>query len=781
MKQGARERLAELRRRILEHDYYYYVLSEPRVPDAEYDRMFTELVALERQLGEPVPSDSPSMRVGAKPVDGFPEAHHATPMLSLANAFSEGELGDFDRRVRERLGSGRVRYAAEPKLDGLAISLLYKDGVLCRAATRGDGTTGEDVTTNARTIGSILPRLRGQGFPPALEVRGEVYMNRADFAALNRRLTKSGERKPFVNPRNAAAGSLHQLDPGVVYRRPLRFQAYGVVQRLPGTDTHAATMARLADWGLPTSPYLEVVEGAEGCLAYYRRLLGRRDALAYEVDGVVYKIDVLADHARLGEMARAPRWALAWKFPAQEELTRVSNIRVQVGRSGVLTPVAELEPVFVGGVTVRHATLHNRREIERLDIRVGDAVIVRRAGDVIPEIVRVQEDKAHHDRPVYRFPTHCPSCGAAVIFSEMQAHCSNPAQCRAQQKARLLHFTSRGGFDLAGFGEGLVQRLLDADLVATPADLFRLKREQLVELEKIAEVSADNLLAALVKARRPTLAKFLYALGVPNVGEGMARTLAAFFGRLQAIAGAEVETLCFVADIGEETARAIYTFFRREATRELIAELRAAGVRWEESRPAPRQLPVQRFLLVMKNAVRLRPGRQPALLHGVGETALCNLAETIAATYPDLAVLMQAARPAIQEFLAAHAEKRQHPALLAFFTDPHCRRVFQQLQEAGLTFCGAAAAEAVQPVAGEPGMPLAGRTFVLTGTLSSMSRHHARERIEQAGGKVVGTISRRIDYLVVGKDPGNKLSRARSLGVRELDEHELLRLLAKEE
>ena len=781
MKQATRERLAALRRQLLEHDYRYYVLDDPCIPDAEYDRLYAELLKLEEQLGEPVPPDSPSMRVGAQPAGGFAEAIHAVPMLSLANAFSEQEMRDFDQRVRDRIGSDRVSYAAEPKLDGLAISLVYENGVLHRAATRGDGSRGEDVTTNARTIGSILPRLRGHDAPSTLEVRGEVYMERADFAALRQRLVQSGARKPFANPRNAAAGSMRLLDPGAVHRRPLRFQAHGVVQRLPDVTTYAAAMARLADWGLPVSPYLEVVQGAEGCLEYYRRLLGKRDALDYEVDGVVYKVDALADHGRLGEVARAPRWALAWKFPAQEKLTRVLDIHVQVGRSGVLTPVANLQQVSVGGVNVRHATLHNRREIERLDVRVGDTVSVRRAGDVIPEVIRVQPDTSHGQRRApFRFPTRCPGCGAAVVFGAVQVHCSNPAGCRAQRQARLLHFVSRGGLDLEGFGMHLVEQLIDAGLVTTPADLFRLERDQLVALQRVAEVSADNLLKALAAARHPTLARFLYALSIPGVGEGMAHSLAVFFGRLRALTEAETGTLCFVDDVGIETARAIHAFFLRADTRALLEELAAVGVRGQEARPVPRHLPVARFLLTMKTALRPAPVPAPPapLLHGVGEGTLRRLAADVAAAYPDLLAFIRAGKQAMRAFLAAHAEPRQQAALEAFFTDPYCQRVLQQLHDVGRTFSGTPAGQGAKVAPGDPRLPLAGRTFVLTGTLARLSRSEAGARIKQAGGRVSGTVGPRTDYLVVGQRPGAKLGRARSLGVRELDEDELLRMLA---
>ncbi len=747
------QRLLALREELLEHDHRYYVMAAPAIPDAEYDRLFQELLQLEQQLGEPIPPDSPSQRVGGTPRQGFSVVHHSQPMLSLANAFNEQAFLEFDQRVSQQLGTA-VHYAAEPKLDGLAVSLLYKHGVLQQAATRGDGRTGEDVTANVRTIGMILPRLRGQDWPSILEVRGEVYMSRADFSALNERTRQAGERRVFVNPRNAAAGSLRLLDPGQVRHRPLRFQAYDVVQRLAGLHRYTEGIAQLAKWGLPVSPCLEVVTGVAGCRDYHDRLLLQRDTLGYDIDGVVYKVDTLDDREQLGAVARAPRWALAWKFPAVEALTRVTDIRVQVGRSGVLTPVAVLEPVFVGGVTVRHATLHNRREIETLDVRIGDTVSVRRAGDVIPEVVSVLQERRPADSQPFVFPVRCPACRASVSFAQIQAWCSARDRCHAQRKARLLHFVSRDGLDIDGFGTGLVERLIEAGLVHSLADLFRLDKEQLTRLERVAEVSADKLLNALATQRHTTLARLLYALGIPGTGERLSRQLAARFGSLQAIREAMVETLCFVDDVGVETARAIQTFCQQEDS--LLQALQEVGVRWEETVPEPSRLSIQRFL---QRLISLR------VLRGIGPATAKQLAEQIARHYTDLQSLLDS--DTLPDFLAEQLLPRQVPILLEFLGSAHCQQLLQQLRQAGLV-CSGTEESTTDP---------AGRSFVLTGTLS-MTRKQARLRIEQAGGRVLTTVSARTDYLVVGNNPGTrKQSQARQLGISILSEAALLQLL----
>ncbi len=582
------QRAAELRRELDEHNYRYYVLDAPSVPDAEYDRLMRELVALESQHPELVTPDSPTQRVGAQPLAAFTEFEHLEPMLSLGNAFDADAVHDFDRRIRELLDVSAVDYVAEPKLDGLAVSLTYRDGRLAVAATRGDGRRGEEVTQNVRTIRAVPLRLRGP-VPPLVEVRGEVYMTRSGFADYTRRAEARGE-KPFVNPRNAAAGSLRQLDSGTTAERPLAFCAYGV-GRVDATlpERHAGVLARLRDWGLPTSDAVEVVAGAQGCLAYHAAMLARRDTLDFDIDGVVYKVDRRDWQVELGQVARAPRWAIAHKFPAQEELTRLLAVDFQVGRTGVLTPVARLDPVFVGGVTVTNATLHNMDEIARKDVRIGDTVTVRRAGDVIPEVVGVVAARRDgSERPV-ALPPDCPVCGSALVRdSEASAvRCSGGLYCAAQRKQAIRHFASRLAMDIEGLGDKLVDQLVDAGRVTSVADLYRLDAATLAGLERMGEKSAQNLVAALERSKATTLPRFLFALGIREVGESTAGALAAHFGDLPALREADAEALQAVPDVGPVVAEHVAAFFAEPHNREVIDALRELGVRWEAQAPRP--------------------------------------------------------------------------------------------------------------------------------------------------------------------------------------------------
>ena len=667
---AVRRRAEELRRLIEHHNYLYYVLDAPEVPDAEYDRLLRELQDLEARFPDLVVSDSPTRRVGASPLETFAEVVHEVPMLSLANAFSEEEVRDFDRRVRERLGVERVDYTAETKIDGLAVSFRYEEGRLVRAATRGDGTRGEDVTANVRTVRAVPLRLRGHDLPGLLEVRAEVFMNLAGFRALNERQRERGE-KTFANPRNAAAGSLRQLDPAVTGERPLTFFCYGVARcegrELPGR--HSEALRTLAGWGLRVSPEVRLVAGVEGCLAYYAELGRRREALDYEIDGVVYKVDRLDQQAALGFVSRAPRWAVAHKFPAREELTRVLAVEFQVGRTGALTPVARLEPVRVGGATVSNATLHNMDEVERKDVRVGDTVIVRRAGDVIPEVVGVLPDRRPADATPVSLPQACPECGADVVRVEGEAvaRCSGGLYCPAQRKEAVRHFASRRAMDIEGLGERLVDQLVDRGLVRTVADLYALNPSQLADLERMGEKSAENLVRAIERSRRTTLARFLFALGIREVGEATARTLAGHFASLDAITAADEEALQGAPDVGPIVARHIVSFFAQPHNREVVAALRTARVEWEEGEP--RVVPT----------------------------------------------------------------------------------------------------------------PLAGQTFVLTGTLSTLGREEAKSRLLALGAKVAGSVSARTRYVVAGADPGSKLERARELGIEVLDEGAFLGLLQRVE
>lgn len=582
-------RAEELRALLNRYAHAYYVLDAPRVPDAEYDRLFRELQALEAAHPELIRADSPTQRVGGAPLAGFSQVGHVVPMLSLNNAFSEDDLGAFDRRCREGLGGASVAYAVEPKFDGLAITLIYRDGVFVQGATRGDGFSGEDVTQNLRTVGCIPLRLLGERVPSLLEVRGEVLMFRADFAALNERQAAAGE-KTFANPRNAAAGSLRQLDPRITARRPLRFFAYAVVrlEGAPTLDSHHAIMENLAAWGFPVTELRDVVTGAEGLAQYYARIAAARDSLPFDIDGVVYKVDRVDQQQALGFVSRAPRWAIAHKYPAQEELTELLDIEVQVGRTGAITPVARLKPVFVGGVTVTNATLHNEDEVRRKDLKIGDTVIVRRAGDVIPEVVGSVAERRSGAEREFMMPVVCPVCGSHIVKGEDEAvaRCSGGLYCAAQRKQALLHFAQRRALDIEGLGDKLVDQLVDADLVHTPADLYRLDLATLAGLERMAEKSAQNLLDAIAKSRTTTLARFIFGLGIRNVGEATAKDLARHFGQLDGLLAADEPTLQAVPEVGPIVAASILQFLAETHNRDVIAQLRAAGVHWPEHLPA---------------------------------------------------------------------------------------------------------------------------------------------------------------------------------------------------
>jgi len=586
----AAKRVAELRRQVEYHDHRYYVLDDPEISDARYDALMRELRELEAANPGLVTPDSPTQRVGGHPSKGFSTVRHSIPMLSLDNAFSEQDLLEFDRRVRERLDVEAVEYSAEPKIDGLAISVRYEHGRLVQAATRGDGTSGEDVTANVRTIASLPLRQLGDA-PDVFEARGEVFMTRQSFDRLNRRATEAGE-KTFANPRNAAAGSLRQLDPKVTASRALDVFFYGVgaTEGWISPSHQSGVRAALRGFGLRTCPEAETVTGVEGCLAYYTRMAGLRDTLGYDIDGVVYKVDRQDWQRQLGFVARAPRWAIAHKFPAQEETTTVRGIDFQVGRTGALTPVARLEPVFVGGVTVSNVTLHNMDDLERKDVRVGDTVVVRRAGDVIPEVVRVITDNRPRGARRVRLPERCPVCGSHVTRAEGEAvaRCSGGLVCSAQRREALLHFASRRAMDIEGLGEKIVEQLVGSRRVETPADLYTLKAEELAALERMGEKSAARLVEALARSRTTTLPRFLYALGIRDVGEATALAIARHFGSLAAIEAATTEEIRQVPDVGPVVALHLKDFFDEPHNRSVIRALRDAGVTWPEGEPVTR-------------------------------------------------------------------------------------------------------------------------------------------------------------------------------------------------
>ena len=619
----AKVRVERLRAEIERHDCNYYVLDAPTIPDAEYDRLMRELQELEHEFPDLVTAESPTQRVGGQPLDGFREVRHATPMLSLANAFSEQEIVQFHERVTRGLEVEQVDYVAEPKLDGVAISLRYESGRLQQAATRGDGTTGEDVTSNVRTIAAIPLRLQAaegrRRWPPHLEVRGEIYMPLAGFRAYNAEAREAG-RKELVNPRNAAAGSLRQLDPRLTAQRPLAFYAYSLVTADTVFDSHFEALQQLRAWGFPVNSEIQRVRDAEGCMAYYREMSRKRPDLPYDIDGVVYKVDRREQQETLGFVSRAPRWAIAHKFPAQEEITRLVAIDVQVGRTGTLTPVARLEPVFVGGVTVTNATLHNLDEIRRKDVRAGDWVTVRRAGDVIPEVVAAVHERRTGELAEFRMPDSCPVCGSAVeqVEGEAAFRCTGGLFCGAQRVRSILHFASRKALDIEGLGEKLVEQLVDLDLVRSVADLFRLNHEQLVGLERMGEKSADNLLTQLERSKKPALDRLLYALGIREVGEVTATALARHFGTLERLRKAQEEELVEVPDVGPIVAGHVYAFFQEPHNLEVLDQLAQAGLRWQPLEAPSGAQPLDGQTWVLTGTLGMPRARAKGLLESLG-------------------------------------------------------------------------------------------------------------------------------------------------------------------
>jgi DNA ligase (NAD+) len=661
-----RERAEWLRRELERHNALYYVHDAPEISDAEYDALFRELSALEAKHAELATPDSPTQRVGAKPARAFGEVHHRVPMTSMDNAFSDEDAREWDRRCTSALERDRLSYVAEPKFDGASVSLRYEKGVLVQAGTRGDGVTGEDVTANVRTIRTVPLRLAGKGWPQLLEVRGEVVIPIKDFERLNAEQLERGQ-KVFANPRNAAAGGLHQLDPRVSAARPLRFFPWGLGEASqPVAPRYSEVAARLREWGFRMSDFFQVLEGIEPCLAFWREMLERRPQLPFEIDGVVYKVDDLRARERLGFTARAPRWALAHKLPAQEATTVVDGILASVGRTGVITPVAILQPVQLSGATVTHATLHNQDEVTRKDVRIGDTVIARRAGDVIPEIVAVVPTKRPAGTKPWLMPPRCPQCGSEVVREEGAAahRCIGGLFCPAQRMGAILHFASRPAMDIRGLGDKLVEQLIAGKLVGTVADLYRLDAARLSQLERMAQKSADNVLQQIERSKRTTLPRFLHALGIPQVGTASAELLAEHFGSLEAIMQAEPETLQQVHGIGPRMAEDVHRFFRQPHNREVIDALRDAGVHWPAI--APR---------------------------------------------------------------------------------------------------------------GRASQALAGKTFVLTGGLATMTRDEARRALKALGAKVSDSVSKKTDYVVAGADAGSKLERARELGVEVIDERALTDLL----
>jgi DNA ligase (NAD+) len=749
------KRAHELREAIELHNYRYYVLDAPTLSDAEYDRLFRELEELESQYPGLVVPESPTQRIGGAPLSEFSQVGHRTPMLSLNNAFEEEEVVAFDRRIREQLAVDELEYAVEPKFDGVAISLTYQNGRLVQGATRGDGYTGEDVTANLRTIRAIPLRLQAEPAPARLEVRGEVLMFKRDFEKLNLEQARRGE-KPFVNPRNAAAGSLRQLDPRITVTRRLTFFAYALegVEGPEWPGMHSALMDYLVTQKFPVCGERKTVRGVRGLLEYYRSIGAKRESLPYDIDGVVYKLNDLRQQEAMGFVARAPRFALAHKFPAEEATTEVLGIDVQVGRTGAVTPVARLKPVFVGGVTVTNATLHNEDEVRRKDIRVGDAVVVRRAGDVIPEVVSVVADRRPAETREFIMPQSCPVCGSKIVRlpGEAISRCSGGLYCPAQRKQTILHFASRRAMDIQGLGVKLVDQLVDKDLIKTAADLYRLDVPTLANLERMAELSASNLVRAIEGGKKTTLARFIYAMGIPNIGEATAKELARFFGSLDRLMGAYEETLQYVPDIGPEMARSIVQFLAEPHNREVIAQLRSSGVHWEEKKSTGgKETSLAGFISWLE-------------IPGIGPST----AEDFAERFGTLDRLMHADAQTLQREAAVSARAAQ--SIVDYFRNPAHRDVITQLRGLGVTF-------AKQAARVESSSPVRGKTFVLTGTMPDMTREEAKEKIEALGGKVAGSVSKKTDYVVAGDESGTKLAKARELGVPILDQAGLVKLL----
>ncbi|MGB1382633.1 MAG: NAD-dependent DNA ligase LigA [Porticoccaceae bacterium] len=663
------QRYQRLKSELNQYNHAYYVLDDPSIPDSEYDRLMRELQDIEAQYAELQTPDSPSQRVGGKALDSFSQVKHEVPMLSLDNAFSDTEMVDFERRIKDRINLAqgqKLIYACEPKLDGVAVSLIYQKGLLIRGATRGDGSVGEDITANVRTIKSIPLRLQGDDYPELLEVRGEIYMPRDGFNEFNIKAREAGE-KPFVNPRNAAAGSLRQLDSKITATRPLEMCAYSVGQYQGDQkpDSHFAMLKRLGTLGFKINQHIKQVEGIDACEDYYQYLAGLRDQLDYDIDGIVYKVNDFELQQRLGFVAKAPRWAIARKFPAQEEMTRLLDVEFQVGRTGAVTPVARLEPVFVGGVTVGNATLHNADEIDRLGVCIGDTVIVRRAGDVIPQIAKVVLEKRPQDAQPIVFPDRCPVCQSTVkrIEGEAVARCTGGLFCGAQTKEAIKHYASRKAMDIDGLGDKLVDTLVDHELIYSVADLYELKLEKLINLERMAQKSAENLLNSIEASKQTTLPKFLYALGIREVGEATAQTLANNFGTLDAVIAATVEQLLDVEDVGPVVARHIVDFFRNPDNLSIVEAIRNFGVQWKD----------------------------------IDQTAQA--------------------------------------------------------------------------------LPLKGQTWVLTGTLETMSRAEAKDRLQQFGAKVAGSVSAKTHAVVAGPGAGSKLNKAQALDIQVLTEQSLIEFL----
>ncbi len=779
-------RVAALRARIEQANHRYHVLDDPDITDADYDRLMRELEGLEAEYPELASPDSPTRKVGVRATGGFAEVRHVLPMLSLGNAFEQGgdtdrerfhEVAEFERRIEQTLDRRAPMFSVEPKLDGLAISLRYENGVFVRGATRGDGETGEDVSANLRTVRAIPLKLRGSDWPAVLEVRGEVIMLRKDFEAFNE-YARAHDEKPLANPRNGAAGSLRQLDPAITAKRRLSFFAYaiGVVEGGQLPDTHSATLQQLREWGFPVSPEVDKAKGFKGLMAYFRGIGDKRDSLPYDIDGVVYKLDDYAGQREMGFVSRAPRWAIAHKFPAQEQTTKLLDIEIQIGRTGAATPRARMEPVQVAGVTVTYATLHNADQVARLDVRIGDTVIVRRAGDVIPEVVRVMEDQRPAGTVPWSMPTRCPVCNSALVREEGASawRCSGGLICAAQRKEALIHFASRRAMDIEGLGERFAEALVELDMVKTPADLYRMDVDDFVDMKqrlderdgttpetvkagKVATKWAENLKEGIAASKRTTLARFLFGLGIMHIGESTAKTLAAWLGSLDAVRSTPAAVLRVLPDVGGEVATSIASFFAQPGNQQVVEDLLGVGIIFDdESTPSPllRERLNLGVLLDMAKISKLGPKSSKQFSQHF--PTVDRLVEA-GPTHWTTAGVPQAAVTGLEHFLADKAA----------LTDLRDAESSMQRLLAAIPTSAEVAAAA-----------LADQTFVLTGTLSSLTRDEAKARLEALGAKVSGSVSKKTQVVVAGESAGSKLDQAEKLGVTVWDEAKLLAMLA---
>jgi DNA ligase (NAD+) len=783
------ERAHNLGTQIEQANHRYHVLDDPTITDADYDKLMRELEALEAEYPELASQDSPTRKIGSRATGGFAEVRHALPMLSLGNAFEQPgdsdrerfqEAADFERRIEQTLGRSKPTFSVEPKLDGLAISLRYESGLFVQGATRGDGETGEDVTANLRTIRAIPLKLLGKGWPDVLEVRGEVIMLRKDFEAFND-YARAHDEKPLANPRNGAAGSLRQLDPAITARRRLSFFAYaiGVVEGGQLPDTHSATLQQLRDWGFPVSPEVGTTKGFDGLIAYFRRIGDKRDSLPYDIDGVVYKLDDYAGQRKMGFVSRAPRWAIAHKFPAQEQTTRLLDIEIQIGRTGAATPRARMQPVQVAGVTVTYATLHNADQVTRLDVRIGDTVIVRRAGDVIPEVVRVIKDRRPEGTVPWSMPGHCPVCNSALIREEGAAawRCSGGLICAAQRKEALIHFASRRAMDIEGLGERFAEALVELDMVTTPADLYRMGVDDFVDMKQrlderdgttpetvkagnVATKWAENLKEGVDASRHTTLPRFLFGLGIMHIGESTAKTLAGWLGSLQTVRTTPASLLRVLPDVGSAVATSIASFFAQPGNQQVVDDLLDVGITFSDERsPSPllRERLNLGLLLDMANISKLGPKSSKLLSRRF--PSVDRLVEA-GPTHWTTAGVPQAAVTGLEHFLADSAA----------LTD------LREGEVAMHRLLDAIPASAEMAAAA-----LADQTFVLTGTLSSLTRDEAKARLEALGAKVSGSVSKKTQVVVAGESAGSKRDKAEELGIAVWDEATLLAMLARHE